>query len=91
MRDRFKKRAPIGWLIIFTALSAFFWWAFYERYLRYAECIAVAKSSCVTSSGDNLIGGGMFWALLALPFSLLAAIFLFVCIYYLARKESGIF
>ena len=33
----------------------------------------------------------MFWALLALPFSLLAAIFLFVCIYCLARKESGIF
>ena len=87
--DKSKKAAPLGLFVIFTALSIFFWWAFYERYLKYAECIAAANSSCVTSSGDNLISGGMLWVLLAMPFSFLAVIFLLISIYRLVRKPSG--
>ena len=81
-----KKEAPITWLAIFTAIATFFWWVFYERYVRYADCIEAAKSSCLTPEGDNLTSGGIFWALLALPFSLLAALFLLISIYRLARR-----
>lgn len=63
-------------LIRFAVLISFaglFAWLFYIRYWSYRDCIEAAKSSCVTPSGDNLIGGGVFWIVPAIIFTLFAA------------------
>lgn len=52
-------------LILFAGL---FFWLFYIRYWKYRECIAAAKSSCVTPEGDNLISAGAFWIVPAFTF-----------------------
>jgi hypothetical protein len=64
-------------LIRFAVLISFaglFAWLFYVRYWSFRDCIAAAKSSCVTPAGDNLIGGGAFWIVPAIVFALLAAL-----------------
>lgn len=82
-----KAAGPLALFLLFSALSAFFWWVFDQRYLEHADCIeALANSSCMTPEGDNLTSGGIFWALVAIPFGLLAALFLCVSAYRLARR-----
>jgi hypothetical protein len=64
-------------LIRFAVLISFaglFGWLFYIRYWSYRDCIEAAQSSCVTPSGDNLIGGGAFWIIPAIAFALLAVL-----------------
>lgn len=53
-------------------LGIAFWFAFYVRYWAWRECIEQAKSSCITTDGDNLIGGGAFWSVPAFFFTLAA-------------------
>lgn len=63
------------WAMRFAMLASFaalFAWLFYVRYWKFRDCIDAAKSSCITSAGDNLIGGGMFWAVPAILFALFA-------------------
>lgn len=86
MRGKPRKAAPIVLLTIFTATAMLFWSLFYERYVKYADCIGAAKSSCLTPEGDNLTSGGMLWGLLAVPFTVLAAFCLLVSIHRLARR-----
>lgn len=69
-----KTRERIG-ILIFT--SGFFWWLFWDRYLKYADCIEAANSSCVTNDGDNLTSAGMIWLVPALVFAVLALIVTF--------------
>ena len=54
--------------------AGLFGWLFRERYWRWRDCIAAAKSSCVTPDGDNLTSGGALWSLFALAFLVAAAI-----------------
>jgi hypothetical protein len=58
----------------YIALAAGFGWLFYVRYWKWRDCIAEARSSCITPDGDNLIAGGMLWGLVALGW-LIAAIY----------------
>ncbi len=61
--------------IRFAVLAAFgglFLWLFYVRYWKHRDCIAAAKSSCVTPEGDNLIAMGAFWLVPGLIFFLFA-------------------
>jgi hypothetical protein len=58
---------------VLIAFSGVFFWLFYARYWLHRDCIAAAKSSCVTPAGDNLILGGAFWIVPALLFLLFAA------------------
>jgi hypothetical protein len=66
---------------IFTCLSAFFWYAFYERYLKYADCIAeVVNGSCIRDD-SNTTSAGIIWSVPALFFALLAVISLCIVLY----------
>jgi hypothetical protein len=61
--------------IRFAVLSLFaglFLWLFYIRYWKHRDCIAAAKSSCVTPEGENLISAGAFWIVPAIIFALFA-------------------
>jgi hypothetical protein len=58
--------------ILSLLLAIFFAWLFDVRFWKYRECIAAARSSCITDDGDNLIAGGAFWALPAMVFGLAA-------------------
>ncbi|WP_431113290.1 hypothetical protein [Variovorax paradoxus] len=53
-----------------TVFAAFFGWTAWERYWKYEDCISQSLSSCITPEGANLTGGGVFWTLPALYFSL---------------------
>ena len=46
---------------VLGSFSLLFFWLFYVRYWMQRDCIAAAKSSCVTPEGDNLISVGAFW------------------------------
>jgi len=60
--------------VLFTILSGFFAWLFYERSRKWRDCIHEALSSCVTPEGDNLIPGGALWSVFAGLFLILAII-----------------
>ena len=82
-------RQPAIFLAITAAIAALLWWAYYEQYHKYADCIdALTNSSCITPDGGNVTAGGIFWGLLALPFTFSAAIFLCVIAFRLARRRS---
>jgi hypothetical protein len=71
--DRNRRGLHKSWAvgaIVSFALATFFAWAFYVRFWEHRDCIAAALSSCVTDDGDNLIFGGVFWALPAALFGL---------------------
>ncbi|WP_372372736.1 hypothetical protein ACDI13_03930 [Alcaligenes faecalis] len=74
-RSTSRLTSAIG-LIMFSILAGLFWWLFYERYYRYKGCIETAASSCLSAQGDNLIGGGMVWALPAFILSVIAVSYL---------------
>ncbi len=57
---------------VLMAFAGLFGWLFYVRYFRHRDCIAAAKSSCVTPEGGNLVSGGAFWIVPAILFVLLA-------------------
>jgi hypothetical protein len=61
-------------------VGALLTWLFYARYLKYSDCIAAAKSSCIVEyadgSVDNLTSGGFVWGLLAVPFWIASLFFL---------------
>jgi hypothetical protein len=61
-------------------VGALLTWLFYARYLKHADCIAAAQSSCIVEypdgSIDNLTSGGFVWGLLAAPIWLAALLFL---------------
>lgn len=57
---------------VLGSFSALFFWLFYVRYWKHRDCIAAAKSSCVTPEGDNLIPAGAFWVVPAFLFLLFA-------------------
>lgn len=59
---------------VLIAFSGLFFWLFYAQYWKHRECIAAAKSNCITPDGANLISGGAFWIVPALLFLLLGAI-----------------
>jgi hypothetical protein len=44
------------------ALSTFFAYAFYVRYWKWRDCIAVVESSCTEPGAGNATEGGMIWA-----------------------------
>ncbi|MEL1263912.1 hypothetical protein [Pseudoxanthomonas putridarboris] len=84
-----KAAKSLSLFLLFSVISTFFWWLFHERYLKHADCIeALANSSCITPEGDNLTSGGILWALVAILFGLLAAIFLCVSVCRLLRRRS---
>lgn len=53
-------------------LAGFCLWLFHERYWTWRDCIAEARSSCLTPGGDNLTSGGMIWIVPATTFGLIA-------------------
>ncbi len=59
---------------VLLAFSGLFFWLFHVRYWKHRDCIAAAKSSCVTPEGGNLVGGAMFWIVPALLFALFAGL-----------------
>lgn len=65
---------------VLASLAGLFFWLFYVRYWKYRDCIADAKSSCVTPDGSNLIPMGAFWIAPAIIFSLFA-------VFMLARRR----
>ena len=70
--------------IRFAVLLSFaflFFWLFYIRYWKYRDCIAAAKSSCVTPDGNNLISAGAFWIVPAIIFAVFAL--------WMIRKRSS--
>ncbi|MDR7194559.1 hypothetical protein [Luteimonas terrae] len=72
-----------------AALATFFWWAYEARYRRYADCLdALTNSSCITPDGTNVTSGGIIWAFLALPFTVVAAVLLCVMAVRLVRRRS---
>ena len=60
--------------VIHFLISAFFAYLFYIRYWKYRDCIAAARSSCITPEGVSLIEGGSFWIV---PASIFASLGLF--------------
>ena len=59
---------------IFSLLTLFFAWLFYERYWKWRDCIEAAESSCILPDGDSLTGGGMAWGLFAILCALAALV-----------------
>jgi len=57
---------------VLLSFSGLFFWLFYIRYWKHRDCIAAAKSSCITPEGENLIYAGAFWILPAIVFALFA-------------------
>lgn len=57
---------------VLASFSGLFFRLFYIRYWKHRDCIAAAKSSCVTAEGDNLIAAGAFWFLPAIVFACFA-------------------
>lgn len=55
--------------IPYLFISAFFFFAFYERFWKWRHQIDESLSSFVTPEGDNLTSGGMFWIAPALLFA----------------------
>lgn len=49
-------------------LAAFFAYAFYVRYWKWRECIAVVESSCTEPGAGNATDGGRIWAVFAVAF-----------------------
>lgn len=71
----------VALFVIFAAFSAFFLWAFYERFYRYKHCIdALKNSSCVVMSGGNLTGGGAIWSIFSLLLAVFSLVFLMLAI-----------
>jgi hypothetical protein len=82
-------RKPVLLFSCLATLAALLWWAYYERYHKYADCIdALTNSSCTTPDGGNLTAGGIFWGLLALPFTFVAAILFCVIVIRVVRRRS---
>jgi hypothetical protein len=80
-------RKPVIVFACSLGIAGFLWWAFYERFEKYADCIgALTNSSCLTPDGGNVTSGGIFWGILALPFTLLAAVALCVVMFRLIRR-----
>ena len=77
-----------GAFVVHAFASAFFWFAYYDRYYKYKDCIdALTNSSCITPDGGNVTAGGAIWSVFALFFSVLALVFLCVTIYRLLRPK----
>jgi hypothetical protein len=78
---------PAILFVAFAAAAGFFWWAFYERYYKFKDCIAQALSSCIASDGTNLVGGGAVWSAVACLFTCVAIYYLGVAL--LRRRANG--
>lgn len=59
---------------VLCCFAGLFFWLFYARYWKYRDCIAAAKSSCVTPEGENLITMGAFWIVPAVLFAIFSAV-----------------
>lgn len=60
---------PVGLKCIAAfGLAAFFALAFYERYWKWRECIAVVESSCTEPAAGNATDGGRIWAVPSIAF-----------------------
>jgi hypothetical protein len=66
---------------VLLSFAVLFFWLFYIRYWKYRDCIAAAKSSCVTPDGNNLISAGAFWIVPAIIFAVFAL--------WMIRKRSS--
>ena len=81
-------RFAAGAFVVNASASAFFWFAYYEQYYKYKDCIdALTNSSCITPDGGNVTAGGAIWSVFALFFSGLALVFFCVTIYRLCRPK----
>jgi hypothetical protein len=70
-----------------AAISALFWWGFYERYVKYEDCISqLTNSSCLTPDGGNVTAAGIYWGLLALCFDCMALFFICVILFRFLRE-----
>lgn len=49
-------------------LAVFFAYAFYVRYWKWRECIAVVESSCTEPGAGNATDGGRIWAVVSVAF-----------------------
>lgn len=78
--DRIRAFVAAGVGSLLALCGALLTWLFHARYLKHADCIAAAQSSCIVEypdgSVDNLTGGGFVWGLLAVPFWIAALLFL---------------
>lgn len=76
--DREKLGTVIGsalGAVLCLSLSGSFAYAFYVRYWKWRECIAVVESSCTEPGAWNATEGGMVWAIPAVFFLGIALVF----------------
>jgi hypothetical protein len=55
-------------MFICFSLAALFAYAFYIRYWKWRDCIALVESSCTEADAANATGSGMIWAIPAIGF-----------------------
>ena len=55
-------------------LAAFFAYAFYVRYWKWRECIAVVETSCTEPGAGNATDGGRIWSVFAVGFFIWALV-----------------